>query len=557
MTDLALLPGNPEAFFALESPYDRRDLKRAYGKAIRIYKPETHPNEFQLVRDAYELLEKRLRYGQQQKQREEASDAWATSQPAQDHPTDSGPQDSATSFPNQKSEPKRLSLRQLAVIDPAAALGQLQSKQLRSPPDYFLAAVLEDAASGKATAKYLGHLIKGLAAFPTDQGLTALTTEYLRTEVPDAMASKVVVYVADQLRSPLFYMLTESLWIRLASLVSFEELDGLLKTCERQIPQTDLTTRAIFSIRLLKTVIWIAPTEWTDERLREIETNFADVDTSVTAEIELLLEIQQVRNMPTTDTDPVRKKLLEAVRYACQDGDISSIGNATSILAELSQDAAAIAKSFPMSLSPKEDQDDVAWISLVYRVVYQLESYVMPGEELPQDRIATQTAHLLNDLQTNFETVVRGVERARSRYKQLPLIVWMIVGGIMGTIPLIVISFAVFGEHQGGAIICLIGIILLVVGLPISFYIWLFPRYLQPRMERRQSRWLSEDYAKHWRSRLFRYVRNNHETMEVIAMRINHVAAQMKKTDLADTVGHFISHDSGLYILAAIQKVAR
>ena len=66
MKNLDLLPSDPESFFGLSSPYDRRDLKRAYGKAIRQYNPESHPAEFQLVRDAYERLEKQLRYGKQQ-----------------------------------------------------------------------------------------------------------------------------------------------------------------------------------------------------------------------------------------------------------------------------------------------------------------------------------------------------------------------------------------------------------------------------------------------------------------------------------------------------------
>ena len=65
MNDIQCLPNQPEKFFGLDQGYDRRDLKRAYGKAIRLFKPETHAAEFQLIRAAYERLERQLRYGRQ------------------------------------------------------------------------------------------------------------------------------------------------------------------------------------------------------------------------------------------------------------------------------------------------------------------------------------------------------------------------------------------------------------------------------------------------------------------------------------------------------------
>ncbi len=61
------LPHDPQAFFGLDGDFDRKQLKRAYGALIRQFKPETHPNEFQRIRQAYEQLESRSRYGVEQK----------------------------------------------------------------------------------------------------------------------------------------------------------------------------------------------------------------------------------------------------------------------------------------------------------------------------------------------------------------------------------------------------------------------------------------------------------------------------------------------------------
>lgn len=50
------LPSDPARFFGLDADHDERDLRRAYARAIRRYKPETHPVEFQRIRSAFDAL---------------------------------------------------------------------------------------------------------------------------------------------------------------------------------------------------------------------------------------------------------------------------------------------------------------------------------------------------------------------------------------------------------------------------------------------------------------------------------------------------------------------
>ncbi len=79
--DWQQLPHNPRGFFGLGGQFDRRDLKRAYGKLIRKFKPETHPDEFQRIRAAYEEVESFLRYGQSQRDAADANEAWNITMP--------------------------------------------------------------------------------------------------------------------------------------------------------------------------------------------------------------------------------------------------------------------------------------------------------------------------------------------------------------------------------------------------------------------------------------------------------------------------------------------
>ncbi|MEO9931525.1 J domain-containing protein, partial [Rhodopirellula bahusiensis] len=80
------LPHDPRSFFDLAEDFDRRDLKRAYGKLIRQFKPETHPQEFQRIRAAYEQLENAERYGRSQTESQNAADAWKSGAASEPQP---------------------------------------------------------------------------------------------------------------------------------------------------------------------------------------------------------------------------------------------------------------------------------------------------------------------------------------------------------------------------------------------------------------------------------------------------------------------------------------
>ena len=60
--DLDRWPEDPWALFGLPRETNRRDVKRAYARLIRFYKPEHYPNEFARIRSAYEFLDSFLEF---------------------------------------------------------------------------------------------------------------------------------------------------------------------------------------------------------------------------------------------------------------------------------------------------------------------------------------------------------------------------------------------------------------------------------------------------------------------------------------------------------------
>jgi hypothetical protein len=58
-------PTDPYELLGVGQPVAARDLKRAYTRLIRIYKPEQHPDEFQRIREAYETILRHVEWMQQ------------------------------------------------------------------------------------------------------------------------------------------------------------------------------------------------------------------------------------------------------------------------------------------------------------------------------------------------------------------------------------------------------------------------------------------------------------------------------------------------------------
>lgn len=55
-------PHDPCALLGVPQDVDERNLKRAYAKLIRVYKPEHHPDKFARVREAYEQVLQRIEF---------------------------------------------------------------------------------------------------------------------------------------------------------------------------------------------------------------------------------------------------------------------------------------------------------------------------------------------------------------------------------------------------------------------------------------------------------------------------------------------------------------
>ena len=153
------LPHDPQSFFALADGFDRKDLKRAYNRLIRRFKPETHPEEFQRIRAAYEQLDQMLRYGGGMPAFQpptQAESGWSH-EPREEPGAAAGPGQDATLAPDL---PPELHER-VATEAPASLYKELQQKAEKSPYDYYALALLSDVCDRRDGLQFARHRRRG------------------------------------------------------------------------------------------------------------------------------------------------------------------------------------------------------------------------------------------------------------------------------------------------------------------------------------------------------------------------------------------------------------
>ncbi len=95
-SDIHKWPSDPRTLFGLDSKASRRDLKRAYTKLIRQFKPEHSPDQFRRLREAFEQLDQQLEW------REQFEERYATLQNTE---LDSGPTSEQTTITATSNSP--------------------------------------------------------------------------------------------------------------------------------------------------------------------------------------------------------------------------------------------------------------------------------------------------------------------------------------------------------------------------------------------------------------------------------------------------------------------
>jgi len=292
--DWDLLPDQPRAFFGLADVFDRTDLKRAYNRWVRRFKPERAPAEFQRIRAAYEHLDELLRYGI----REEAGFGTAgVDLPAADARPEATPEAPAAA----PAYPTAERLRELA---PDEVLRELTAYGEKSPANWVHQALLTDELAADNPLALFDVLIEGVRATRGAPAVVHVLNEACREELLVGAASKLVQRLLELCAGPgrpsgfhpsWYYFATESLWCELIERAPFDGVRALLARCRERLGEAGHDAYLILLFRLLRRGLFRADPDWIDESWEELETRYSDLPPWLQEELDLFQWLDRYR----------------------------------------------------------------------------------------------------------------------------------------------------------------------------------------------------------------------------------------------------------------------
>lgn len=324
--DWNLLPHRPAEFFSLAEGFDRKDLKRAYNRLLKQFKPEKHPQEFQRIREAYEALDNRLRYGEQFRARGFPLEQYrwdvsppAASQPAQREPESSDRPRQPDTSPSSPLPQQPAFLDRLGNETPEKLAAELEALSDKQPWHYYALAVLADLLPDRDPLGFFHWLLQGTQAFPRDPALYRLLGILLRSPQRDEDLPKLISSVAAAFPDQRFYSLTEGLWDQALRVMEFKEVRRLLHKCQSQLRDFGVSGRITFLIHFLKGAMWQAETRWIDEQFQFLTDNHQEIPGGQDQDLEFLFYLREylrVRESYTQGT-PLRRLLDETLHKHC------------------------------------------------------------------------------------------------------------------------------------------------------------------------------------------------------------------------------------------------
>ncbi len=204
----SFLPHSPELFFGLPESYTGKDLKRAYTKLIKSYKPERNPEEFTKIRSAYEELQTRLSYGVDQP-RIPIEIEREPKRPIHDAPTTTQP------YPRPVPRESESASQQLAGGTGLEEIAyRLQTKPYKTVDEFIQLAFIKDSLSHEDNNVFFDVIIEGLQANPANQKLISCLFEYLKQPIDVKHIAEVLDRCHFVLELDKFFYTTETLWLK-------------------------------------------------------------------------------------------------------------------------------------------------------------------------------------------------------------------------------------------------------------------------------------------------------------------------------------------------------
>lgn len=547
-----LLPHDAVGFFELADGFDRRDLKRAYNRLLRQFKPEKFPTEFQRIRGAFEELDEALRY--------HGGAAIARTPVPQDWKTDAATptaamQQAEGNKEDQSKSTKRRLVDRIADESPRELFAELRNKPNKTPYDFYALALLSDIVEKSATG-FAKWLIEGIATHRQDGALKQLLHDMFRGPQTGATLLKLLPLAARAIRTDEFYPLTEPAWQVVLRECSFEQFATVFDRCEAELRDSHIVGRMAFLIHVLKTALWVDPAEdgWSARQFRFVEENFESIPPWLEWDVEILglaREYLEVRQQFATGS-PLRMKMDAALKdYFSEPQEVGDRSIVTAQM-EVLTSGDALMTEFPIEEGDLISKFYPIWAWASHDVA-ERQSIAQEEPEVNEKIWANRAAALLERLEKECNNSLTGVMWSGS------LLLRFVGIGLAFLLPTIILyailagTIEVIGANVGRSSVEGWDIlpVLLAVGGAI-FVGWKSKGILDQRVWfPLNGRFATKCYHRSWRRELMDFQRRSHVPDRFFRALFGHFA---DKSATATWVNQFVQQDYAPALLAGAQR---
>lgn len=504
--DWSLLPQCPIEFFRLTPDFDRKTLKRAYNHWLRLYKPDKHPDQFQKLRAAYELLDSGLRYNPDARPFTDPSVMWATT------PNETGVDDASIttgkhrvndsgkqSQPQQQQAPTLLQRleAELASQPPRQVYLTLKKRAQGTPLEYYALAILSDAEYAPKELMFFKWILTGLKNHPRDSTLLRLLHSYLQSDqIPDQLVAKVLVAVSRVLNTDRFYYYTERLFDRLLDTVDWHQFQSVLDECGRNINDHLIRGRIVFLCHLLRRASWKAPIEAVETMLAELDRNAEFLSGMLEYEFEFNSRlVDYVRTRQTfIRRGPTCQMIDEALRMGCVEPGDAADAMVIACQTQISQYPECLFEEIPF-LDNVDDINITCWIWICDEVQDRLETHEQP---IDYDHAGSAVMKLLLQIDTQFP------KSSLKFFTLLRLLVAICSYALVFIISLMFLPIAFILPHSYVGLAAII-VLFVMIGLVITFHVKIKPRTTDRWMASYLHKLVSRNYRDWWRPMIARF----------------------------------------------------
>lgn len=534
--DWNLLPYQAEVFFQLPNGYDRTDLKRAYNRLLKRFKPDAFPQEFQKLRAAYEQLDAQMRYRDSSAQSRDDEPGLTINRnvPAMNAPIDlphyereaigsDDPGDLGTSSPNAATEINTLSpadtlLARLSEVGAESLYQELANKPTPSALECYWLAILSDAVFEPQQAKFAEWLLAGLRRDASESALFNLLYFCFRDEqLPESAMPRLLLETSRVISTDRFYFLTESLWDRLVKSMPWDELESLLDQCRGNINDHRIQGNLVFTCHLLRRAVWVAPLHSAERLLDYLEQNADQMSGGLDFDLEFNSQLlSYVRGRQVfVNRGKISTMIDEALRMHCLNPGQFADAKVSACQSYISQNPGELFAEIAYPLEGRE-VNLTPWIWACEDVLERSDGAV----EVSASHAYEATFSLLKQIDRLFPTIQLEIYNL-SRWTAIVLgyVFFMIVPTLFGVIFMAVMPM----EYLDGA--TFVPLILAFAGVGF-FHFWIKPRTFDIWFAKFLERLVIRNYRSWWRDMIARFHAATHFSHEQVRMAASHLVYQ-------------------------------